>query len=676
MAPEVCSFTIEENPNPADHLAFLKQPINTEIGKPVTPCPSVGIFDSNGELICQYEGIMCLIVEPCEGCCPVDAPKVCAQAAGGKATFCDLRINQFGCFRLRAHVDGMADVLSDPFTVWSTTQLGVWKVGSPAAVKAGDIITYTLGYGNAGTKAATDVVICDRVPDGTEFVAADNGGSYDPATGCVTWLRGTVPAKTQEPYPSVSFQVCVNGGVQCGGAIVNDKCMYWIACAEHGPACGTKSVNIPIGCPPEFGGHLPPKEATGMDPNTNVQLHVTDDIRVNYRSVTIWVNANLVYEGARETGNEIYCSPWGTCRRSGPDTDYIFTYVPDPPFDFGARIDVKIEAADSHVPGEKVSDEYPFWTRPQLLPRLSISKTASPAQVTLDELEITYTLDLSNTDEGTATNVVVEDPLPQYTSYVPSSATGGGVYAGGKVTWAVGHLSPGEHSTVSFRVTVTDIAGAAQAGNITNKDYTAACSEVPTPVLPQQDVVIPVHIENSPPHLYGQSPVPGAIGVPTDTNIEFHVADNDMAGIQGTSLRLLINGQVVYDGSVDPPPVVLESPIGKIECSGSGTPADYYVSFDPSTLFAYCQQVTVAVSAADTAGKEMTQQYSFRIRCRLLSDVNYDCKINVLDLIFVRNRLGKPVTNPDIARADVNNDGRINVLDLICVRNDLGKSCQ
>jgi len=56
----------------------------------------------------------------------------------------------------------------------------------------------------------------------------------------------------------------------------------------------------------------------------------------------------------------------------------------------------------------------------------------------------------------------------------------------------------------------------------------------------------------------------------------------------------------------------------------------------------------------------------------LSADVNRDGNVNVLDLIFVRNRL--QTSDPDAsAAADATGDGRVNILDLIKVRNDLGK---
>jgi len=54
------------------------------------------------------------------------------------------------------------------------------------------------------------------------------------------------------------------------------------------------------------------------------------------------------------------------------------------------------------------------------------------------------------------------------------------------------------------------------------------------------------------------------------------------------------------------------------------------------------------------------------------TDVNMDGYVNVLDMIIVRNDLGKPPESALNPRSDVNHDVRINILDMIFVRNDLG----
>ena len=54
------------------------------------------------------------------------------------------------------------------------------------------------------------------------------------------------------------------------------------------------------------------------------------------------------------------------------------------------------------------------------------------------------------------------------------------------------------------------------------------------------------------------------------------------------------------------------------------------------------------------------------------TDVNVDGYVNVLDLIIVRNDIGKTPETAQNPRCDVNADIRINVIDMILVRNDLG----
>jgi len=56
-------------------------------------------------------------------------------------------------------------------------------------------------------------------------------------------------------------------------------------------------------------------------------------------------------------------------------------------------------------------------------------------------------------------------------------------------------------------------------------------------------------------------------------------------------------------------------------------------------------------------------------------DCNGDCRVNILDLIFIRNRLNQDVSTGENWKADVNEDNRINILDLIYVRNRLNTMC-
>jgi len=55
-----------------------------------------------------------------------------------------------------------------------------------------------------------------------------------------------------------------------------------------------------------------------------------------------------------------------------------------------------------------------------------------------------------------------------------------------------------------------------------------------------------------------------------------------------------------------------------------------------------------------------------------LGDVNLDNKVNILDLINIRNNLNRDVYQNGVV-GDMNGDGKVNILDLILTRNNLNR---
>ncbi len=63
-----------------------------------------------------------------------------------------------------------------------------------AAARPGDLVTYTLSYGNNSASDALHVVMPWAIPVSTQFVSASAGGIYDASHGVATWNLDTVPA--------------------------------------------------------------------------------------------------------------------------------------------------------------------------------------------------------------------------------------------------------------------------------------------------------------------------------------------------------------------------------------------------------------------------------------------------------------------------------------------------
>jgi uncharacterized repeat protein (TIGR01451 family) len=100
---------------------------------------------------------------------------------------------------------------------------------------------------------------------------------------------------------------------------------------------------------------------------------------------------------------------------------------------------------------------------PGLAPGLTVSKTGPTSAPT--DTDITYTINYANTGGATATNVIIHDTVPAGTTFV--SATGGGTFSGGVVTWNVGDLAAGANGSVQFTVHITQASGVIVNGNYT-----------------------------------------------------------------------------------------------------------------------------------------------------------------------------------------------------------------
>ena len=104
-------------------------------------------------------------------------------------------------------------------------------------LKVGEQLTYTISYKNTEDTAAK-VTITDKVPTGTEFVSADNGGALDKESGVVTWTLNEVqPGATGE----VTMTVKVVSGAE---TTVENTASVQIG--QNGPTVSTNTESTEI----------------------------------------------------------------------------------------------------------------------------------------------------------------------------------------------------------------------------------------------------------------------------------------------------------------------------------------------------------------------------------------------------------------------------------------------
>jgi hypothetical protein len=107
--------------------------------------------------------------------------------------------------------------------------------------------------------------------------------------------------------------------------------------------------------------------------------------------------------------------------------------------------------------------------------------------------------------------------------------------------------------------------------------------------------------------------------------------------------------------------------------AGSADKKTHTVSYTTSGLPAKTYHGEITIS--DPSASNNPQKIPVTLTVILPGDVNSDCAVNILDLIFIRNRLRQDPSSGDNWKADANRDGEINILDLIFVRNQLGTKC-
>ena len=123
-------------------------------------------------------------------------------------------------------------------------------------------------------------------------------------------------------------------------------------------------------------------------------------------------------------------------------------------------------------------------------PELAISKASSPVSGTpvVSRTLITYTLSVTNTSTTfTATGVLVDDPLPNDTTYVAGSAVPALQSGPTPLVWNVGTLGPGQSASVRFTVRVNDTV-ADPSGAIRNQ---AGVRSNEVPRIPSNIIVHP-----------------------------------------------------------------------------------------------------------------------------------------------------------------------------------------
>lgn len=301
---------------------------------------------------------------------------------------------------------------------WVGPKIACNKTAS-ASVLAGDAIDYTITVTNPSQVAAPDIVVTDSLPDGVEYVSSSP--QADSAAGqTLTWSLGSIAPGGQKTISirakatrSGRFENCaeVRGGyglqTRCCATtvVVSPKLAIEKTCPPAVTVCDPIDYVITVRNP-------------GDGPANNVTVTDTlpDGITVDGKQ-TVTVSVGTLAAGE---SREVRLS--AKASRTG-------------------RFENRVSAsADGGLTADATC------TTVVSKPELAVTKTGPATQIIGRPMKFEITV--KNTGDSPARNTVLTDPIPANASF--DSASDGGQFADGRVTWNLGTLEPNQSRTVSI----------------------------------------------------------------------------------------------------------------------------------------------------------------------------------------------------------------------------------
>ena len=417
--------------------------------------------------------------------------------SAGKITTIELRTNSLNSYT-QICAPTPANLILDKSV--NTTSL--------AATGSGRTLTYTLNYANASAQtAATNATLVDTLPTGVAFASATlNGNPITPAgTNPYTFALGTVAAGGSGTL-TISANVAdnlSNSLLTNSATLASDQTLGITAIAT---TAVTGAVNNPAGTSNVIVSKQADKTLIGAGGTVTYTLTAVNAGDKSASSVTVsddFPDQDWFSYGSCTTAT-------GSCGASaGVLTWNMGTLLPGQV----ATLTFTMNAASSGVPpgitplantaganwdsGSATSNTVMVSISTQ--PNLTLSKSVTDINGGAIEPgdALTYTLTVTNTGSGGASNVVVSDPIPSNTLYSgPLSAPGG--WAGSfdavdnRVLFTTPTLAPGATAVMSFQVTVDSLqAGATlvnnsasvSAGNAASRQATTLSTATARPLL-------------------------------------------------------------------------------------------------------------------------------------------------------------------------------------------------
>lgn len=317
---------------------------------------------------------------------------------------------------------------------WIGPKIAIAKTCTPSAL-VGEQVSYSITVSNPSQVDATNVVVTDAIPSGIEFVSATPAPS-----GGNTWSLGTLPGGgsttiniTARAARTGTFENCAE--VRADMNLADRACCTTVVTAPA-LAIEKRCTAEIVQCDPIE--YVITVRNTGDGVARNVQVSDTLPEGITTDAGATSVNQNL---GDLGPGQAKEIRFMARASRTGSFTNSVRA------------------TADGGLTAESSC------TTVVSKPELALTKTGPSTPRYLGR-NAEFTITVTNNGNTVARDTVLTDSVPPGLEFV--SASDGGTFGGGNVTWRLGNMDPGATRTVTVTLKVNS------AGTVENKATVAA----------------------------------------------------------------------------------------------------------------------------------------------------------------------------------------------------------